>query len=80
MVARVEAYLNARRKLGFQLRIEGGELLRFARYADSSGHRGALTTAEQPRRCRPPRSILRPALGGTFAGRGPRSDPVNQDS
>ena len=44
MVARVEAYLNARRKLGFQLRIEGGELLRFARYADSSGHRGALTT------------------------------------
>ena len=44
MVARVEAYLNARRKLGFQLHIEGGELLRFARYADSCGHRGALTT------------------------------------
>lgn len=44
MVARAEAYLYARRQLGFQLRIEGGELLRFARYADSSGHRGALTT------------------------------------
>jgi len=44
MVARAEAYLYARRQLGFALRIEGGELLRFARYADSSGHRGALTT------------------------------------
>jgi len=44
MVARVEAYLHARRQFGFQLRIEGGELLRFARYADGIGHRGALTT------------------------------------
>jgi integrase len=43
MVARVEAYLAARRGLGFQLRIEGGELLRFARYADTSGHRGPVT-------------------------------------
>lgn len=44
MVARADAYLYARRQLGFQLRIEGRELLRFARFADSSGHRGALTT------------------------------------
>jgi integrase len=44
MVARVEAYLHTRRKFGFQLRIEGRELLRFARYADSSGHRGVVTT------------------------------------
>lgn len=44
MVQRAEAYLAARRRLGFQLRIEGGELLRFARYADSSGHRGPITT------------------------------------
>ena len=43
MVSRVEAYLAARRGLGFQLRIEGGELLRFARYADTSGHRGPVT-------------------------------------
>jgi integrase len=43
MVARVEAYLAIRRRLGFQLRIEGGELLRFARYADASGHRGPVT-------------------------------------
>jgi integrase len=44
MVARVDAYLAARHRLGFQLRIEGGELLRFARYADGSGHRGPVTT------------------------------------
>lgn len=44
MVARVEDYLRNRRQFGFQLRIEGGELLRFAHYADSSGHRGAVTT------------------------------------
>jgi integrase len=44
MVARVEAYLHTRRQFGFQLRVEGGELLRFARYADDAGHRGAVTT------------------------------------
>jgi len=37
MVQRAEAYLASRRRLGFQLRIEGGELLRFARYTDG-GH------------------------------------------
>lgn len=44
MVARVEAYLEARRRLGFQLQVEGRELLRFARYADQSSHQGPLTT------------------------------------
>ncbi len=44
MVERVEAYLEARRRLGFQLQITGSELLRFARYADDSGHRGPVTT------------------------------------
>jgi|HubBroStandDraft_2_1064218.scaffolds.fasta_scaffold12941_3 integrase len=44
MIARVEAYLHTRRQFGFQLRIEGAELLRFGRYADGVGHRGAVTT------------------------------------
>lgn len=44
MLARVEAYLHTRRQFGFQLRVEGSELLRFARYADGAGHRGAVTT------------------------------------
>lgn len=43
MVARVEAYLRARRALGYELRITGAELLRFARFADAAGHRGAVT-------------------------------------
>jgi len=44
MVSRAEDYLALRRRLGFSL-IRPGELLRdFARYADSSGHRGPLTT------------------------------------
>jgi integrase len=43
MVSRVQAYLVARRKLGFALRVEGGELLRFARYADNAGHTGPVT-------------------------------------
>lgn len=40
----VEGYLHLRRKLGFQLRIEGEELLRFAHFADQSGHAGPITT------------------------------------
>jgi integrase len=42
-VALAEDYLALRRKLGFGLHVEGEELLRFARYADGVGHRGALT-------------------------------------
>jgi integrase len=43
MVALVEEYLAQRRSLGFALRIEGQQLLSFARFADSIGHRGPLT-------------------------------------
>lgn len=45
MMITVEEYLSARRQLGFELHIEGAELRRFARYADSIGHEGPITTA-----------------------------------
>jgi integrase len=41
--AAVQGYLDERRRLGFDLRIAGGELMRFARYADARCHRGPLT-------------------------------------
>lgn len=44
MLHRVEHYLTCRRQLGFGLKIEGAELLRFARYADDHGHLGPLTS------------------------------------
>lgn len=44
MEALVAEYLTLRRNLGFQMKIEGAELTRFARYAESIGHRGPLTT------------------------------------
>jgi len=44
MLSRAQAYLAYRRALGFKLRTEGTRLLSFARYADASGHRDALTT------------------------------------
>lgn len=44
-VSQVEEYLAERRALGFALRIEGQQLLAFARFVDRSGHRGPLTTA-----------------------------------
>lgn len=44
MVKLVEEYLQYRRALGYALRIEGGMLRNFARFADESGHRGPLTT------------------------------------
>ena len=43
MRALVEQYLRQQRSLGFQLRIEGQQLLRFAEYVDHSGHKGPLT-------------------------------------
>lgn len=43
MVIAVEAYLSYRRSAGYQLKIEGQQLLRFAHFADDQGHRGALT-------------------------------------
>ena len=39
----VQRYLVERRSLGFDLAIAGGQLLRFARFADSRGHSGPLT-------------------------------------
>lgn len=45
MTARAEAYLIARRALGVALRIEGQQLLRFARFADSENPRRPLTEA-----------------------------------
>jgi integrase len=44
MLTKVDRYLALRRGLGYQLRIEGQLLQQFARYADSSGHCGSLTT------------------------------------
>jgi integrase len=43
MTRHVEEYLTVRRALGVQLRIEGGQLREFARYADALGHRGPIT-------------------------------------
>jgi integrase len=43
----VQAYLDDRRRLGFDLRISGMLLRHFARYADARGHRGPLTLALQ---------------------------------
>lgn len=43
MPERVEVYLSARRALGYQLRIEGKQLQRFAQFAEQQGHRGVLT-------------------------------------
>lgn len=40
----VEEYLDFRRRLGFELRIEGQELRRFARFARDIGDTGPLTT------------------------------------
>lgn len=45
MMGLVHEYLAARRALGFALRIEGGRLQAFARYADARRHRGPLTIA-----------------------------------
>jgi integrase len=39
----VKAYLNHRRQAGFALRIEGGQLARFALFAEQVNHRGPLT-------------------------------------
>src|SRR4030042_2752669 len=52
-----ENYLNYRRKMGFAIRIEGQELLRFAKYADSISHKEHITVelaiqwAKLPQKC-----------------------------
>jgi integrase len=43
MNERVEAYLNHRRKMGFELKIAGQQLAQFALFADKVGHQGPLT-------------------------------------
>ena len=43
MRAKVKAYLADRRRAGFALKIEAGQLARFARFVDESGYRGSLT-------------------------------------
>lgn len=43
MLEWVEEYLHYRRKLGFQLRTEGKQLVRFGKYVDELGYRGPLT-------------------------------------
>lgn len=43
MIARVDEYLQYRRSLGFALRIEGGMLRGFGKFADECGHRGPPT-------------------------------------
>lgn len=43
MQERVDSYLQARRRVGYALRIEGAQLQRFARYADQRDHAGHIT-------------------------------------
>ncbi len=43
MQERVESYLQARRRVGYILRIEGAQLQRFAQYADQKGHSQHIT-------------------------------------
>lgn len=59
MTVRVEEYLRHRRALGYALRIEGGMLLNFARFADVSAHRGPLTRELAIRWARLPTSAAR---------------------
>src|SRR5207249_8955372 len=56
---RVNEYLSYRRALGYQLRITGQMLHSFARYADSSGHCGPLTTELALRWARLPEQAAR---------------------
>lgn len=43
--AQIDAYLAARRSVGFDLRIDERQLRAFARFAEQKGHRGPLTQA-----------------------------------
>ena len=43
MIALVEDYLSIRRQLGFALKIQGHQLLRFGRFADDNEHCGPIT-------------------------------------
>lgn len=84
MVARVRAYLAQRRALGFDLRVDGYQLLSFARYVDGSGHRGPLTRALALRwACLPKKAdrlywAHRLDIVRTFARRLTQSEPRTQ--
>ena len=43
MAAKVQAYLASRRHAGYTLRIAGGQLAKFAKFADDRHNRGPLT-------------------------------------
>jgi len=43
MVAQVKEYIAYKRQIGVQLHTEAWQLLRFAKYADKSGHKGPVT-------------------------------------
>ena len=43
LATRVEAYLHYRRGVGFELKVEGAQLVQFARFAEQADHRGPLT-------------------------------------
>lgn len=45
MVERVTRYVQWKQGLGYSLKVTARELLRFARFADETGHQGPLTTA-----------------------------------
>jgi integrase len=57
MLHLAQEYVEYRRKLGFQIKIEGTQTIRFAEYADSISHKGPLTKelalewARLPRNC-----------------------------
>lgn len=44
MATLAQQYVDYRRKLGFQIRTEGPQVLAFAEYADRTRHKGAITT------------------------------------
>lgn len=56
MTQLAQEYIAFRRHLGYQIRIEGQQLLVFARWADRIGHRGPLTTDLALRWARLPRN------------------------
>ncbi len=66
MTAKVDAYLEYRRRAGFALEIEGTQLARFAHFCDQTGHQGPLKielamqwacTAQRPKRLTAARRI-----------------------
>lgn len=61
MQDRVAAYLHYRRQLGYRLKIEGAQLVRFAEFTDRRGHDGPLTLASVLAWASASRTLLGPA-------------------